>query len=489
MIRPTITTNQIFTGAQAFAGVPAHQGPMGGYVARPDSAFVRSAIVVPALATGRQSAVEAKRFRHDAQAYLAMPSGGTGGTSGSDSVGAPPAGGSGGDDGDDGDGRVDDRFKRVFGLIQDLACYHRGERRYEEIKGALMESVDYIKENFPAMVKISRTDSGAEVGYDGSVSDEGLEALHFIFAEDDMPTALRLMEHSDTYYRYAGVLMTRCIGWNGDATAAVPKLLELFGSDKDEDAMYQIKWTLEEMGASDERTIDALHRVAREERSYELGELAVELLVKIGYPAVRALPQIYKFDNDSVDMFVRQFRKEELPLLQAWAKEEGNEYRETVVRVLGESTAVAEGRAEFVPLLMEILKGYDKFDEFIVFLAIVASGNVGAAAMATIPHILKVAGESEVDALKAVGKILEDAGDSWMKVIERVGGTPVTHGESAEGNARADAVDAAEATLQRRLIARALTETGRNVARAARMLKISEEKLREKMQELGLRDE
>jgi len=39
------------------------------------------------------------------------------------------------------------------------------------------------------------------------------------------------------------------------------------------------------------------------------------------------------------------------------------------------------------------------------------------------------------------------------------------------------------------LIARALTETGRNVARAARMLKISEEKLREKMQELGLRDE
>jgi two-component system, NtrC family, response regulator AtoC len=52
-----------------------------------------------------------------------------------------------------------------------------------------------------------------------------------------------------------------------------------------------------------------------------------------------------------------------------------------------------------------------------------------------------------------------------------------------------DQVKAATATLERQLINKALEQTGRNVTRAARLLKISRKSLQTKMKEFGLRDE
>ena len=52
-----------------------------------------------------------------------------------------------------------------------------------------------------------------------------------------------------------------------------------------------------------------------------------------------------------------------------------------------------------------------------------------------------------------------------------------------------DKVKAVTATLERQLITRALDQTGRNVTRAAQLLKISRKSLQTKMKELGLRDD
>jgi DNA-binding NtrC family response regulator len=52
-----------------------------------------------------------------------------------------------------------------------------------------------------------------------------------------------------------------------------------------------------------------------------------------------------------------------------------------------------------------------------------------------------------------------------------------------------DQVKAATAHIERRLITRALEQTGRNVTRAAQLLKISRKSLQTKMKELGLRDD
>jgi len=58
----------------------------------------------------------------------------------------------------------------------------------------------------------------------------------------------------------------------------------------------------------------------------------------------------------------------------------------------------------------------------------------------------------------------------------------------AEGGLK-DQVRAATASLERQLIIRALDQTGRNVTRAAQLLKISRKSLQIKMKEFGLRDE
>ncbi len=64
--------------------------------------------------------------------------------------------------------------------------------------------------------------------------------------------------------------------------------------------------------------------------------------------------------------------------------------------------------------------------------------------------------------------------------------TPVP--EEIDGGLK-DKVKAATANLERQLINKALEQTGRNVTRAARLLKISRKSLQTKMKEFGLRDE
>jgi DNA-binding NtrC family response regulator len=59
---------------------------------------------------------------------------------------------------------------------------------------------------------------------------------------------------------------------------------------------------------------------------------------------------------------------------------------------------------------------------------------------------------------------------------------------SIEGGLK-DQVKAATASLERQLIIRALDQTGRNVTRAAQLLKISRKSLQTKMKEFGLRDD
>ena len=84
-----------------------------------------------------------------------------------------------------------------------------------------------------------------------------------------------------------------------------------------------------------------------------------------------------------------------------------------------------------------------------------------------------------------------------MDVRERLQPQPVA---SAPGRERGfvfptfegglkDQIKAATASLERQLIVRALDQCGRNVTRAAKMLKISRKSLQMKMKEFGLRDE
>ncbi|MCP4676744.1 MAG: sigma-54-dependent Fis family transcriptional regulator [Deltaproteobacteria bacterium] len=71
---------------------------------------------------------------------------------------------------------------------------------------------------------------------------------------------------------------------------------------------------------------------------------------------------------------------------------------------------------------------------------------------------------------------------------ERVIGTgEITVPEDLGGGLK-DKVKAATASLERQLINRALEQTGRNVTRAARLLKISRKSLQTKMKDFGLRD-
>ncbi|MCP4599584.1 MAG: hypothetical protein GY847_03430 [Proteobacteria bacterium] len=57
------------------------------------------------------------------------------------------------------------------------------------------------------------------------------------------------------------------------------------------------------------------------------------------------------------------------------------------------------------------------------------------------------------------------------------------------GGGLKDKVKAATANLERQRINKALEQTGRNVTRAARLLKINRKSLQTKMKEFGLRDE
>jgi len=68
------------------------------------------------------------------------------------------------------------------------------------------------------------------------------------------------------------------------------------------------------------------------------------------------------------------------------------------------------------------------------------------------------------------------------------GEIPVPEGLPVDGGLK-DQVKAATASLERQLIIRALDQTGRNVTRAAQLLKISRKSLQTKMKEFGLRDE
>jgi DNA-binding NtrC family response regulator len=56
-------------------------------------------------------------------------------------------------------------------------------------------------------------------------------------------------------------------------------------------------------------------------------------------------------------------------------------------------------------------------------------------------------------------------------------------------NGLKDQIKAATASLEKQLIHKALEQTGRNVTRAAQLLKISRKSLQTKMKEFGLRDE
>ncbi|MDD5309502.1 MAG: sigma-54 dependent transcriptional regulator [Deltaproteobacteria bacterium] len=73
-------------------------------------------------------------------------------------------------------------------------------------------------------------------------------------------------------------------------------------------------------------------------------------------------------------------------------------------------------------------------------------------------------------------------------LIPRTGEIPVPE-EIARGGGLKDQVKAAAASLERQIILRALVQTGRNVTRAAQMLKISRKSLQTKMKEFGLREE
>jgi DNA-binding NtrC family response regulator len=66
-------------------------------------------------------------------------------------------------------------------------------------------------------------------------------------------------------------------------------------------------------------------------------------------------------------------------------------------------------------------------------------------------------------------------------------GDPSASQAPSEGGLR-ETVRAAMARLERELIVRALAQTGGNVTRAARLLKISRKGLQLKMKELGLRE-
>ncbi|MBW2276477.1 MAG: sigma-54-dependent Fis family transcriptional regulator [Deltaproteobacteria bacterium] len=68
------------------------------------------------------------------------------------------------------------------------------------------------------------------------------------------------------------------------------------------------------------------------------------------------------------------------------------------------------------------------------------------------------------------------------------GEIPVPEGLPVDSGLK-DQVKAATASLERQLIIRALDQTGRNVTRAAQLLKISRKSLQTKMKEFGLRDD
>ena len=72
----------------------------------------------------------------------------------------------------------------------------------------------------------------------------------------------------------------------------------------------------------------------------------------------------------------------------------------------------------------------------------------------------------------------------WIELL----GPDETASPSPESGLK-DQVKAATANLERRLITRALDQTGRNVTRTAQLLKISRKSLQTKMKELGLRDD
>ncbi len=72
---------------------------------------------------------------------------------------------------------------------------------------------------------------------------------------------------------------------------------------------------------------------------------------------------------------------------------------------------------------------------------------------------------------------------------ERVKGTGEISMPEDLGGGLKDKVKAATASLERQLINRALEQTGRNVTRAARLLKISRKSLQTKMKDFGLRDD
>ncbi|MCU0665459.1 MAG: sigma-54 dependent transcriptional regulator [Myxococcota bacterium] len=72
--------------------------------------------------------------------------------------------------------------------------------------------------------------------------------------------------------------------------------------------------------------------------------------------------------------------------------------------------------------------------------------------------------------------------------FRETGEIPLHTGDSVERGLKGQ-IKAATANLERQLINRALDQTGRNVTRAARLLKISRKSLQTKMKDLGLREE
>ena len=74
-------------------------------------------------------------------------------------------------------------------------------------------------------------------------------------------------------------------------------------------------------------------------------------------------------------------------------------------------------------------------------------------------------------------------------VAERVPSSEIPPLPDKIGSGLKDQVKAATASLEKQLIVKALEQTGRNVTRAARLLKISRKSLQTKMKEFGLRDD
>lgn len=253
-------------------------------------------------------------------------------------------------------------------------------------------------------------------------------------AKDAVPALIETFKHADNIVKIRVATSLGRIG--ADAKDAIPILIKAMLEEKEFWDRKEIALALSQMGVD---VIPAIFSALKDKvipGNEPVGSDVIEILTKIGHPAVPYLIEGLKNQNDRIRVVaalslgrIKPVVKESIPVLIGTLNDKSNYVKISAINALG---AMGPDAKEVVPTLIETLN--DK-DSSVRISAINALGEMGPDDKEAVPVLIKFLENKNENiresTAEALGKIGPDAGESVPKLKKKLKDIPWVRVNSA----------------------------------------------------------